>query len=220
MRETERALTLPGFVGVSVCTHSGGIPVDDRRWDPLYEMWNDLALVVFVHPDGFCAPEVLGGHFMGWALGAPFDDTIAAVQLMVSGALERFPRIRWIVPHCGGVLPFLLERVDRVWESYRHLLPEAERPRRGVERLMFDTASPSAAAIAFSAEVLPSDQLVFGTDFPFANRNDLVEPRRMLHEAGLAPGKLEQVLRAAAAPSLWTGRHHSDGLAERDGRAP
>jgi aminocarboxymuconate-semialdehyde decarboxylase len=205
MRETERALTLPGCVGTSICTHSGGIPIDDRRWDPLYEMWNDLGVVVFIHPDGFCAPEVLGGHFMGWALGAPFDDTIAAVQLMTSGTLERFPRIQWIVPHCGGALPFLLERIDRVWDSYRHLLPEAERPRRGVERLIFDTASPSAAAIALTAELLSSDQLVFGTDFPFANRNDLTEPRRMVRDAGLEPDKFDQVLRAAAATFLRTG---------------
>jgi aminocarboxymuconate-semialdehyde decarboxylase len=209
IRETERALTLPGCVGVSTCTHSGGIPIDDRRWDPLYEMWSDLGLVVFVHPDGFCAPEVLGGHFMGWALGAPFDDTIAAVQLMVSGTLERFPGIQWVVPHCGGALPFLLERVDRVWGSYRHLLPEAERPRRSVERLIFDTASPSAAAIALTAEVLTSERLVFGTDFPFANRNDLTEPRRMLHEAGLASGKVDPVLAGAAAPSLRMGPRRS-----------
>lgn len=202
MRETERARALPGFVGTSVCTHSSGIPIDDHRWEPLYEMWNDLGLTVFIHPDGFCAPEVLGGHFMGWALGAPFDDTIAAVRLMVSGTLERFPRIRWIVPHCGGVLPFLLERIDRVWESYRDLLPEAERPKQNVQGLIFDTASPSAATIALTADVLTSDQLVFGTDFPFANRNDLSEPRRVLCASGLGPNQIDSVLQAIAVPDL------------------
>ena len=202
LRETERARTLPGFIGVSMCTHSAGIPIDDPRWDPLYELWNELGLLVLVHPDGFCAPEVLGGHFLGWALGAPFDDTIAAVRLMVSGTLQRFPRIRWIVPHAGGTLPFLLERVDRVWESYRHLLPEGDPPRTTVQRLLFDSASVSASSIATMADVLSTDQLVFGTDFPFANRNDLAAPRLAIETAGLSTDQIEHALRSDAANAV------------------
>jgi aminocarboxymuconate-semialdehyde decarboxylase len=204
IRETERLRALPGVVGASICTHSAGIPIDDRRWDPLYELWNELELPVLIHPDGFCAPDVLDGHFLGWALGAPFDDTIAAVRLMVSGTLQRFPRIQWIVPHCGGVLPFLMERVDQVWESYRHLLPEAERPRRTVQELIFDTASVSAKSVALTSDALSSEQLVFGTDFPFANRNDLAEPRRVLEASGLSARQISGVLHARAATAVPT----------------
>ena len=199
LSETERARTLPGFIGVSMCTHSAGIPIDDRRWDPLYELWNEFGLLVLVHPDGFCAPEVLGGHFLGWALGAPFDDTIAAVRLMVSGTLQRFPRIRWVVPHAGGVLPFLLERIDRVWESYRHLLPEGDPPRTTVQELLLDSASVSASSLAMTTRVLSSDQLVFGTDFPFANRHDLAAPRRAIESSGLSAGQIEHAVRSDAA---------------------
>jgi aminocarboxymuconate-semialdehyde decarboxylase len=194
IEETNRASALPGFVGVSVCTHSAGIGIDDARWDPLYELWDDLELTVFVHPDGFCAPDVIGGHFMGWALGAPFDDTIAAVKLMISGVLERFPNITWIIPHAGGVLPFLMERVDRVWASYAHLLPTGPPPRDTVRRLYFDVATPSPDAVALTAATFGTDHLLMGTDFPFANRHDLGANERVINDAGISGGALEQLL--------------------------
>lgn len=200
--ETKRASGLPGFVGVSVCTHSAGIGVDDRRWDPLYELWNELRLTVFLHPDGFCSPEVLGGHFMGWALGAPFDDTIAAVKLMVSGTLERFPDITWIVPHAGGVLPFLLERIDRVWASYSDLLPDGLPPRDTVRKLLFDSATPSSRAVALTTELIGVGQLMLGTDYPFANRDDLAASQNTLVESGLSNPDLDRVLYGNAIQRL------------------
>ena len=203
--ETGRARDLPGFVGVSICTHSAGIPIDDPRWDPLYELWNESKTVVFVHPDGFCAPTVLGGHFLGWALGAVFDDTIAAVRLMTSGVVERFPDITWIIPHCGGALPFLLERIDRVWHSYRHLLADASRPHVTVKRLLVDSAVPSPETLRFTHDTLGPEALLFGTDFPFANRNDLSAARDVLVESGIASDGVAQVLYGNARGWLGAG---------------
>ncbi|MEX0664283.1 MAG: amidohydrolase family protein [Acidimicrobiia bacterium] len=200
--ETTRALHLPGFVGVSVCTHSAGIGIDDARWDPLYKHWDELGITVFVHPDGFCAPDVIGGHFMGWALGAPFDDTIAAVKLMISGVLERFPNITWIIPHAGGVLPFLLERVDRIWASYAHLLPEGPPPRDTVQRLLFDVATPAPEAVALTAATFGTERLMMGTDFPFANRHDLAANERVIIDAGISGDAYESVLFANAIARL------------------
>ena len=200
--ETKRALDLPGFAGISICTHAAGIKINDARWDPLYALWNDLKLTVFVHPDGFCNPDVLGGHFMGWALGAPFDDCIAAVRLMVSGILERFPNITWIVPHAGGVLPFLLERVDRVWASYKHLLPDGPPPRETVRRLLFNSATPSPQSLSLTSELIGVSQLLLGTDYPFANRRDLGEPERVLVQSGMSGPDLQRVRYGTAIERL------------------
>jgi aminocarboxymuconate-semialdehyde decarboxylase len=205
MAETTRAIQLPGYVGVSVCTHTGGIPIDDPRWAPLYEMWNDLGTVVFVHPDGFCAPDVLGGHFLGWALGAVFDDTIAAVRLMASGTLERYPGITWIIPHCGGTLPFLMERIDRVWHSYRHLLTAASPPRESVKRLLVDSAFPWPEGLRFTMDVLGPRALLFGTDFPFANRADLSRAREDVVRSGIPSDDVAHVLFRNAGVCLDLG---------------
>ena len=42
----------------------------------------------------------------GFMIEYPFDTTRAAVNLLFSGALERFPNIRFILSHAGGTLPF------------------------------------------------------------------------------------------------------------------
>lgn len=60
----------------------------------------------------------------GWeqtAFGRPrpmveflFDTTRCVVDMALSGTLARYPRIRWIVPHPGAVLPVALDALLKV----------------------------------------------------------------------------------------------------------
>jgi aminocarboxymuconate-semialdehyde decarboxylase len=111
---------------------------------------------------------------MEWALGAPFDDTIAAVRLIYGGVLDRFPGINWVVPHLGGVLPFLAKRLDFVWRltpDVRKLLPT--QPSDYLGRLWFDTANPDPRALRLACDVLGAERFMYASDFPFAQRQAL-----------------------------------------------
>jgi predicted TIM-barrel fold metal-dependent hydrolase len=46
-------------------------------------------------------------------VGFLFDTTLAASKLVFSGIVERHPRIRWVLTHMGGAIPYLAERLDR-----------------------------------------------------------------------------------------------------------
>jgi aminocarboxymuconate-semialdehyde decarboxylase len=102
-------------------------------------------------------------------VGAVFEDTIAALRYVLSGMAERYPNIRMIVPHLGGTLPFLIERLEIYVEGERRrgAIPFAGPVRDHLRRLWYDTVNLHPPALRCAVESLGADRLVLGTDFPF-----------------------------------------------------
>lgn len=201
--EARRALDELGAVGVSLCTHYDGAPIDDPRFEELYAFLSEREVAVLLHPEGFFVPGALADYGMEWAIGTPFDDTIVALRLIYSGLLDRHPGIRWIVPHLGGTLPFLAQRLDFIWRlnpQVNAMLPEP--PTAYLRRMWFDTVNPDARAVALGAEVLGTDRLLYASDFPFASRKDLGFGLGILDEAGLDGTQRAAVAGATAAGVL------------------
>jgi aminocarboxymuconate-semialdehyde decarboxylase len=194
--ELVRARVLPGYAGVAVPTHVDGTGWDDPCWTPLLEDLDEAGETVLVHPDGFCVRGLLTDYYLDWTVGAPFEDTLCAMKLVHSGVVDRFPGIRWIVPHLGGLVPMILDRVDRIWALNREAVGGDRPPSGGLRRLLFDTANTTPATLRLAAEVLGADRLVFGTDFPYVDRQDLGRPVREVL-ATLADG--DSILSGSAA---------------------
>ena len=171
--EARRVRALTGFAGFSLPTHIDGMTIDDPRLDPLYAEWNSTPALVLLHPDGFCVRGALTDHSMEWGLGAPFEDTIAAVRLLRSGMLERYPNLTWVVPHLGGVLPFLWHRLTWRWARDAVYDGGADRQSMSTARLLLDTANSTAANLALAATAVPDMELVFGSDYPFLDGDAL-----------------------------------------------
>lgn len=194
VRESERVLADPNVIGFGICTHVDGRPIDDPAFAPVYELWNEHGAIVSFHPDGFCVPGVLADYGMDWSIGALFDDTIVATRLIQSGMVERYPRIRWIVPHLGGTFPFTLGRLDWLWGLNPFGRSTLSRPPSGyLERIFFDVVTTDPRCISFSRDVLGASQLVLGTDFPYVSPNDLRYIPEMA-ASSLGPDELQAVL--------------------------
>jgi predicted TIM-barrel fold metal-dependent hydrolase len=126
---------------------------------------------------------LLADYGMEWSIGAPFQDTIAALRLVMSGTLARYPDLRLVVPHLGGTLPFLLSRIELHWS--RASSPEGTAPpSSGIRRLYLDTAQSTPAMLSLAADAIGADHLVFGTDFPYVNRTDFRAPANDLRILG------------------------------------
>lgn len=186
VREAARVRGLPGFVGYSMPTHVDTVPIDASCWSEVYAAMDEEPALVLLHPDGFCVPGALKDHGMEWAIGAPFEDTIGAVRLIAAGLLSRYPRMTWIVPHLGGTLPFLLHRLLWRWELEAQRMGTPQHDSASLERLMFDTANCSSATLRLAEEVLPADRIVFGSDFPFLDPEDLRRPVDLIRTSVLA----------------------------------
>ncbi|HLY67871.1 MAG TPA: amidohydrolase family protein [Chloroflexota bacterium] len=161
LAEAERALDTLGMVGVNLGCSIAGQALDDRAFDPFFAELNRRKTVVFLHPIGMgCGPlvEQLGLNFPA---GAPFEDTVAALRLAMTGLTVRHPDVRFIVPHLGGTLPFLVQRFDDSLASRGQ-----DKPAEQFKRMWFDTCNNHIPSLRCSRDTFGASQLVLGTDFP------------------------------------------------------
>ena len=122
--------------GFGITTSYGEQWLGDERFYPVYEKLNSIDAVVFVHPSdaACCGPSAMSynrGRMDGSWVEWPMNTARAIMSLIVSGTLRRFPRIRFIFSHGGGVMPLLLNRVAGLanWrdvgeEGLKELMPE------------------------------------------------------------------------------------------------
>src|SRR5215207_1945892 len=110
--EASRCLDELGFKGITVGCSVAGQQLDEEAFEPFFAELDRRGAVLFLHPQGVGGGPGSQDFGLNWMVGAPFEDTIVALRLVFSGLTSRFPNMRVIVPHLGGTLPFLMQRLD------------------------------------------------------------------------------------------------------------
>jgi aminocarboxymuconate-semialdehyde decarboxylase len=209
VEELDRLAGNEGIVGVAFGTSVLQYELDDPILFPLYAELNARASTVFIHPSmtfaGF-GPNDLG---MSRTIGAMFEDTIAAIRLLLSGVCVRYPNINFIIPHLGGTLPFIYGRVGRhllrseeEWAA-EGLSSEGDGVGRGAARLWYDTAMRHAPALTCACETFGHDRLLFGTDFPYLKSKEELSVRiQNIRDLQLSDEARDEVLGNRAAKLL------------------
>ena len=157
--ELRRCIEELGFVGCNVNPDpTGGYwtgkPFTDREWYPLFEAMCELDVPGMVHVAASCNPNFhgTGAHYLN-------ADTSVFMQLLQSDLFKDFPTLRLVIPHGGGAVPYH-------WGRYRGMSLEiAGRP---LEELLgnvfFDTCVYHRPGVALLAEVVPVDNVLFGSE--------------------------------------------------------
>lgn len=162
--ETRRAMDDLGALGVTIQTFCLNETIARDEFDPLYAELDRRGAVVFLHPcQNALGSPLIGDFGLTVCAGASMEDAVAAMHLIVKRVPERFPNIRFIVPHFGGILPMLLERLDGQL-PFKDLL---EKPSVTARRFFYDTVGwGSEAALIAAATAFGAGQLVPGSDWP------------------------------------------------------
>jgi predicted TIM-barrel fold metal-dependent hydrolase len=202
--EIEHCLGALAQQGVCLFASYGDRFLGDAWFDPVMAALNDRAAVVFVHPALHPSSRTLDLPWPGFMMEYVFDTTRAAVNLVFSGAITRFPRIRFVLAHAGGLMPYFAWRlsvspmIDRRLEQ----LSPAEIYDR-LQRFWYDNAlSPTAETLACLQGVARPDQIVFGSDWPFANSRVIAEAVRT-YEGVAMPADLRAAIDRGNALSLF-----------------
>jgi aminocarboxymuconate-semialdehyde decarboxylase len=144
-----------------------GRALTDPRYRPFLEECDRRGVTVFVHPMIPTNAEAFSEYVLGPIIGFPFDTTLAVARLCYAGVFKQLPRIRWILGHLGGAVPYLFERLDNGWRDFAECRANIdELPSVYLKRLYYDTVSFSRPSLELALAQVGADHLVMGSDYP------------------------------------------------------
>lgn len=183
--ETAYALDVLGAAGLKVSTNMGGIYLGDPLFDPVMEEWNRRKSLVIIHPCGARKrPENVITGTVAAIYEYPADTTRAVLNMIANRIMTRFPDIRWVVPHCGSFLPYMLQRFTGV-SGILASLGRMETVDAGAEfeKLYFDIAGdPEPVQLNMLRMVTADDRLVYGSDFPHSPAKAVIAKKKHFDE--------------------------------------
>ena len=165
--ELERAIAKLEFRGAMLFSNVNGVALADERFWPLYERADTLEAVLYIHPTNPVGVEAMTDYRLMPLVGFPFDTTLAAAKLVFSGVVERFRRIRWVLGHLGGAIPYIAERLDRGYEAFPECRVHVRRPPSAyLKEFYYDTVNFDPAALRLALAFAGSRQILAGSDYP------------------------------------------------------
>jgi uncharacterized protein len=180
LREADRAIQQLGFCGVEIFTDICGKPVDRPEFFPLYEKMQAYDLPILLHPRRTNTtadyPDEERSKFLIYTnFGWPFETAKAMARLAFGGVLERFPRLKVVTHHAGGLVPFFAKRIELSWDFNRTLMGYqddgqtlSKAPIDYYKQFYCDTAiQGNTAALMCALDFFGADHMMFATDSPY-----------------------------------------------------
>lgn len=178
--EIRRLDGLPHICGVILGTSGRGNGLDDPALESIWSALAETQLLTFLHPHYGLPNDVFGpraqdyGHVLTLSLGFPMETTIAFVRMWLSGVFDRHRKLRVLIAHAGGTVPFLAGRVESCVEHERRFRDEhgTQFERRSIwhilkENVWLDAVAYSGIGLQAAVNAVGEDRVLFGTDHPF-----------------------------------------------------
>jgi 2,3-dihydroxybenzoate decarboxylase len=181
-REIERAAQELKLNGVIVNSHTMGAYLDAEKFWPILEAAQALDMPIYLHPRepaaSWVAPYLdYGLWFAGWGFAA--ETGLHALRLILSGAFDRYPKLRIVLGHMGEGLPFWLQRIDNRYRLEEKIHAARKLPRLPseyfLENFVITTSGvTSMPALRLSLDELGVDRILFAADFPYEDDAEAV----------------------------------------------
>lgn len=170
VREAEYALDTLKLEGICLLSHVGDRHLGQVEDDELYAELDRRNAVVFVHPLRNQARNMPAYSYPSGLTELVLDTTRAIHNLLWNGTFGKFPNIRWIMPHGGGAVPFLLYRMGAMNDNPRVAANLAGGSvAKTLQRLHYDVAEICAPGpLKCLMEIADPSRIMFGSDFPFS----------------------------------------------------
>ena len=166
--ELERAVREHKFRAVEVATSIEGVPLADKRFRKVLRTIEQLGLFVFTHPYQCLAQGGMNAYYLSNFIGFPLDTTLMVAHLMFSGALDELKKLRFLLAHGGGFIPYQIGR----FVHGHDVRPEPKvnnvsSPRDLFKRFYFDCLTHDPRSTRHLISMAGADRVVIGTDNPF-----------------------------------------------------
>jgi aminocarboxymuconate-semialdehyde decarboxylase len=187
-----------GLYGVEINTTLGPERfLDDPALDAFWSEAEALGALIFIHPSLGGSGRQYERYYLNNLIHNPVETTVAAAHLIFGGVMERFPRLRILLAHGGGLLPYNLGRLRRG----RLVRKETKISMQGsvedsFRRFLYDTITHSAPALKFLVEQVGVDHVFAGSDYPFDMADDAFVAT--VRDTGLDQASVDAILQRNA----------------------
>ncbi len=172
IKELER-LMKAGLKGVEIGTHVNGVYPGDARFRPFWEACESLGAFVFIHPVEGGGRAELRDYYLWNVIGNPMETTVAAGHLILSGVMDACPRLKVLLAHGGGTLPYLHGRLDRGFKMRPEINKVISRPpTEYLKRFYFDSITHDPIVLRGLVEFVGVEHVLLGSDYPFDMGNE------------------------------------------------
>jgi predicted TIM-barrel fold metal-dependent hydrolase len=220
VKEVTRSVKELGAKGIQLYTNVVGKALDEPEFMPVFEEAARLDVPIWLHPARAANfPDYLtekkSKYEIWWTLGWPYETSAAMARMVFSGFYDKFPKLKIITHHMGGMVPYFEGRVGYGWdvlgsrttdEGYEELLKSMKkRPIDYFRMFLADTALFGARpATVCGLEFFGLDNIVFASDTPFEPKPGLYiqETIKVIESLDLTAEQKDQIFRGNAVKLL------------------
>jgi len=183
LKETDRAIKDLRFRGVQIYTPTMEKPIDLPEFMPLYEKMSEYDLPIWLHPKRMKDyPDYRSEsrslfdvyHCLAW----PYETSVGLIRLVFGGVFEKYPNLKIITHHCGGMIPYYLPRIVGFYGTEERRLGEEYHTRLTKPVVDYfksfynDTAiyGDCTHSLMCAYAFCGADHILFGTDMPHDNQ--------------------------------------------------
>jgi predicted TIM-barrel fold metal-dependent hydrolase len=211
VKEAERVLS-NGANAIQIASNANGAALDEPHFWPIFEVIAKSGKPILLHPSRTrdmpdYPTEKYSKYEICSVLGWPFETGVTLARLVFSGIMDRYPDLKVIAHHLGGVIPYLEGRVGHSWdqlgsrtseEDYAPLLKKLKkRPYDYFKGFYGDTAVEGArAATVCGLDFFGADHVLFASDCPFDKEKGpgyIRSTIAVIESLGLSPADKEKI---------------------------
>jgi aminocarboxymuconate-semialdehyde decarboxylase len=183
-----------GAVGAIISSNVEDVNLGEIPLDAFWRKAESLGLPILIHPVNVGAAPRTKKFALAQIALYPYDTTLGIGSLLMSGVMDRFPKLKLLWSHGGGNFPYLAgrfdvmhRRMDKAQQGDVALMP----PSNYADRMAYDSIVHAPKALRFLIDVAGIDNVLLGTDYSFPPAD--MEPLAMLKAAGLSKSDVEAV---------------------------
>jgi aminocarboxymuconate-semialdehyde decarboxylase len=191
--EFERVAGL-GACGVIISSNIENINIGELPLDPFWQKAEALGMPVLIHPVLVGSAPRAAKFGLAQVVQYTFDTTLGVGSLLMSGVLDRFPRLKLVLSHGGGAYPYLAGRFDIMHRRMDRAAQgdvAAKMPSAYATQMTFDSIVHAPKALRFLIDLAGLDNVVLGTDYSFPPAD--MEPLAHLRSAGLSAADIDAI---------------------------
>lgn len=165
--ELRRAVQDLGLRGGTLMSNINGKPIDTEEMDLVYEEAVKLDVPLYIHPTSPINSKAMEDYRLVPILGFGVDTSLAVLRLVFSGTLERYPKLKLVASHLGGVYPYLRGRIDTGFHAYPECKENISKPpSRYLKEIFMDSIIYDNDVLMSTLSFCGAGKIVLGSDDP------------------------------------------------------